>query len=135
MKNAELLAAVDRWALDTYGIHAERVTIRLRGVPEPASLPIVVEKATDGAPASAPDATVPRETTPTEDSIIEVLRTAEKPLKASTIAKRANRKFTNHFRKMVYQMRREGKLVVCDVSLYWLAERGEPPTETPHNAL
>lgn len=58
-------------------------------------------------------------------AIVAVMETAEKPLKGSAIARRADRKYNPHFRRTLGQMRRAGILRATPDG-YWLASRPLP---------
>ena len=83
MSNAELFVAVERWALANYGLRAEGVAIRIRGLAEPVSLPIFTT-----APPAAPNAEDEKDhrgLSPVLLDVLAVLREATRPLSRTLI--------------------------------------------------
>jgi hypothetical protein len=78
-----------------------------------------------GTLAQAPEPTTTL--TDTQEAIEAVLRLADRPIKVSTIASRANKVFNSHFRAEMGRLRRAGRVVVTPEHRYWLADRGKPP--------
>ena len=60
--------------------------------------------------------------------ILALMAEVEKPLKGASIARRLGRRETSHFRGVLAQLRRDGKLHNGGDG-YWLASRGPCPKE------
>lgn len=81
---------------------------------------------TELAQAATPDA---EQAQPgTVRAILDVMGTAEKPLKGEAIARRAGKKYNPHFRRTLSQLKREGTLRAVEGG-YWLAARPVPDAD------
>jgi hypothetical protein len=114
---------IDVRTRDGYRVFSTSVhQLRLAGgappgmAPPPADAPATSAGPTDSA------------LTDTEEAIVSVLRVAERPIKVGTIAARANKVCTSHFRASITNLKRAGKVVVTPEHRYWLASRGKPPS-------
>jgi hypothetical protein len=99
-------------------------------VPGVVSLPDLLSAASGESPPSLPvERAAGRIPTGIEAVILEVLRRAEKPMKAAAIAARAGKRLTSHFRETLTRLGRAGVLTKPEGGGWWLVERGEPPAK------
>lgn len=63
-----------------------------------------------------------RPITPTMQRILSVLGEANRPLKGETVARRAGKNYTGHFRTALHQLRERELILLLDEG-YWLAGR------------
>lgn len=86
-------------------------------------VPVQPDQASGPAPQSEQTG---RTLTPMERSILEVMATAERPLKQRAIASRMGQPMTPHFKSCCGRLRREGVLRYIPRSGYWRADRELP---------
>jgi hypothetical protein len=70
----------------------------------------------------------------TENVIVSVLRTCEKPLQRIRIAERAKCKSDRSFTSALKRLCQSGRVLRCPSDSYWLASRGRAPSVVPIKA-
>lgn len=93
---------------------------------------LTVQPITEATPNTrmAPLTTAERMTA-TENVIVSVLRTCEKPLKRIRIAERAKCKSDRSFSSALERLCQSGRVLRCPPDSYWLASRGRAPSVVP----
>ena len=99
MTNAELFAAVERWAQANYGRPAESVAIRVCGIPKRISFPILI--AAQPVPARERERGNRHEDEPLPlcvQEILQTLREAAKPLSLTLLKQEMDRRGRSYSR-------------------------------------